>query len=212
MPTNDAPSALVDDFALLLLTEDGQFATRRSLDGLFAVALLIELAQLERLELFGEDNRLFVTDDSDTGVPALNEALAALEEHKGSVVKEAIARLSTGQKDRVLGRLVAEGAVESRTERRKLIFSSTSWHLVDTARRNKIHADIKAVLFGAEDPAEQDELIVGLLSAAALVKIVAGRSKTAKQIAEKVWERYPVAGVVIDLGVQGVPEGIIPPI
>lgn len=212
MHTNDAPSALVDDFALLLLNDDGQFATRRSVDGLFAVALLIELAQLERLELFDTDNRLFVSDDSDTGVPALNEALATLEENKGTVLKDAMGKLSIGQRERVMGRLVAEGAVEERTERRRLFFTNTTWHVKDTERRKKIHADLREALFGAEEVAEQDEVLIALLSAAGLVKLVAGRSKTAKRIAGEVGERYPVAAIVLDLGVQSVPESIMPPL
>ncbi|MGW0519956.1 GOLPH3/VPS74 family protein [Crossiella sp. NPDC003009] len=210
MHTNDAPSALVDDFALLLLNEQGQFATKRSADGLFAVALLIELAQLERLELFGDDFRLFVTDNSETGVAALDEALATLEENQGSVLKEAMGKLSIGQRDRVMGRLVAEGAVTEHTERRRLFFTSTTWQVKDTARREKIHADLKAALFGAEEVAEQDEVLISLLSAAGLVQLVAGRSKTAKRIAGEVAERYPVAAEVLQQGVQGVPESIIP--
>ncbi|MBP2472453.1 hypothetical protein JOF53_001325 [Crossiella equi] len=207
---NDTVTALADDLALLLLDEQGQWATRRNLDGLFAVTLMVELAHLDRLELFDEDNRVFVEDDSPTGSAALDEALATLEQAKGSVIKDAIAALAPGQKDRVLSRLAEQGAVEKRTERKRLIFTSTTWLLADTARRDEVKARLRPLLFDEPDGAGRDEVFIALLSAGGMVKSVAGRSKSAARIAEEVWARETVAHEIVSAGVQGSNEGIMP--
>ncbi|GAA2794076.1 GOLPH3/VPS74 family protein [Crossiella cryophila] len=204
---------LAEDLALLLLEDTGGFNPRRSAEGLFAAALIFELADLDRLELFDEEHRLFVKDTTQTSDNLLNDTLARLAEAEGSIVRDALGLLAVGLLDRVMTRLAATGLVRAEKQRRRLLFTTTVWPPTETDTRHAIRARLYAALAAAAEPDHRTELLLAFLHAGDLLDVVSDQpehAERAESLTEKLWARNPELAVFAEQAFQGSGEGVIP--
>ncbi|MCK2241653.1 MULTISPECIES: GPP34 family phosphoprotein [unclassified Crossiella] len=204
---------LAEDLALLLLDDTGRFSPKRSAEGLFAGALMFELAALDRLELFDEEHRLFVQDSTQTSDNLLNDTLARLGEAEGSIVRDALGLVAVGVLDRVMTRLVAAGLVREEKQRRRLLFSTTVWPLTETDTRHAFRARLHAALAESVEPDHRTELLLAYLHSADLLEVVSDQqehAERAESLTERLWARHPALGVFAEQAFQGSGEGVIP--
>ncbi|WP_405113822.1 GPP34 family phosphoprotein [Micromonospora sp. NBC_01405] len=103
--------ALAEELLLLAYDDESGKATmpRISLDLGMAAAVLIELALAGRITY--ADGNLVVADPTGTGEPTLDEVLARMAADTPHTPSSWVQRLRHGLRDRVLGDLVARGAV-----------------------------------------------------------------------------------------------------
>ncbi|WP_405103361.1 GPP34 family phosphoprotein [Micromonospora sp. NBC_01412] len=103
--------ALAEELLLLAYDDESGKATmpRISLDLGMAAAVLIELALAGRIAY--ADGNLVVADPTGTGEPTLDEVLARMAADTPHTPSSWVQRLRHGLRDRILGDLVARGAV-----------------------------------------------------------------------------------------------------
>ncbi|MGW1057147.1 GOLPH3/VPS74 family protein [Micromonospora rubida] len=103
--------ALAEELLLLAYDDESGKATmpRISLDLGMAAAVLIELALAGRIAY--ADGNLVVADPTGTGEPTLDEVLARMAADTPRTLSSWVQRLRHGLRDRILGDLVARGAV-----------------------------------------------------------------------------------------------------
>ncbi|MER5700723.1 GPP34 family phosphoprotein [Micromonospora sp. NPDC002296] len=103
--------ALAEELLLLAYDDESGKATmpRISLDLGMAAAVLIELALAGRIAY--ADGNLVVADPTGTGEPTLDEVLARMAADTPHTPSSWVQRLRHGLRDRILGELVARGAV-----------------------------------------------------------------------------------------------------
>ncbi|MFI0792783.1 GPP34 family phosphoprotein [Micromonospora rubida] len=103
--------ALAEELLLLAYDDESGKATmpRISLDLGMAAAVLIELALAGRIAY--ADGNLVVADPTGTGEPTLDEVLARMAVDTPHTPSSWVQRLRHGLRDRILGDLVARGAV-----------------------------------------------------------------------------------------------------
>ncbi|MFF3866842.1 GPP34 family phosphoprotein [Micromonospora sp. NPDC001898] len=103
--------ALAEELLLLAYDDESGKATmpRISLDLGMAAAVLIELALAGRITY--ADGNLVVADPTGTGEPTLDEVLARMAADTPHTPSSWVQRLRHGLRDRILGDLVARGAV-----------------------------------------------------------------------------------------------------
>ncbi|WNM41864.1 GPP34 family phosphoprotein [Micromonospora halotolerans] len=141
---------LTDELVLLAYDDAGANRLGRPhLDYGLAGAVLLELALAGRVEVTG--GRLAVTDPRPTGVPLLDQALAAVAGDRPRKPKDWISRLAKGLPDRVLDGLVAAGALRRESDRVLWVFPRTRYPsptgaepAVETAARERMRAALAA--------------------------------------------------------------------
>ncbi|MET8835711.1 GPP34 family phosphoprotein [Micromonospora sp. NPDC004540] len=131
---------------LVLLAHDDAGANRLGrphLDYGLAGAVLLELTLAGRVEV--ADGRLAVTDPAPTGVPLLDQALAAVAGDRPRKPKDWIGKLAKGLPDRVLDGLVDAGVLRRESDRVLWVFPRTRYPsptgaepAVETAARERM--------------------------------------------------------------------------
>ena len=132
-------------------------------DMVVAAALLVELTHLGRLAVTGSGQALEVAveDATPVGDELLDEALRTVGERPGRVTK-LVRRLPTS--DRVLQRLVAEGAVTVDSERKWGLKTVERHRPTPGAGREALVAMTKESVFGAMPPDARSAMLVSVLA------------------------------------------------
>lgn len=183
---------------LLLLAYDDESGKQDGFMNLgygLAGAVLIELAELGKVELDGEGakSRLHVVDSGSTGNAVLDEWLEKLAKYDGKKPKDAVAGLHRGLDDRLLTAL-AERGILSREEGKIMgIFPSTRWPTADSSHERHLRQRLRDVLVTGVDPDTRTAALIGLLSGVDAVGHVVDKSERkaakarAKEIADGNW-------------------------
>ncbi|HJP76964.1 MAG TPA: GPP34 family phosphoprotein [Pseudonocardiaceae bacterium] len=200
---NGAQQLLADDFLLLALDSDtGRFPARLPLDGAVAVALLLELANEERLELFGPEDRVFVADDAATAHPALDHALAAIQADQGTEPYLVVTLFAKGSFEDAMQRLIESGQLREEVRRRGLARRKTWWH-TGHERISLLRTTLAAVVVDNQEPDLRMATLISMLADRSLLHrlVVADKREVesrAAQIAEDVSVANPVTYALLN--------------
>lgn len=184
---------LAEEFLLACLDErTGRLRLGRDkLDPALAGALLVELAQRDRIGVTPEEagwsrrRRLTVLSTAPTGDGELDRALAAASAGQGRRVKDLIAstssrRISRGLRLRLLDRLATAGVLERRQRRLLGLFPSTTWSHRDRVPADEVRQRLHAALVLGLTPTPRTTALVALLrSTGALTKVLDGPDRAA---------------------------------
>lgn len=154
-----------EDLALLTLTDGGHPRGQANELGLGG-AMLCELAALERLSVDAR-GRLVVVDGRSTGDEVLDESLTRWGERVGRKPQYHLQIVSRGLRRRVLSELARQEAVQERRYELPVVGGRvySGWPVIDTARRDRLVAELGSVLAGRALPDARTGALIGLLSA-----------------------------------------------
>ncbi len=201
---------LTEDLVLLLLSPDTGRAIvdSTSFDRAIGGALLLDLATRERITADGDGAkaRLTVADDTPTGDPLLDAALARLD--KPVKAQKAVERLARGTRTPVLERLVERGLVRRERSRLLGVLPVTTWPPVDAVPREELRRRVAAVLRDGAQPDQHLALLISLVHAVkAEHKIVDGTRRQLRARAAEVTEGE-WAGKAVRKAIQAVEAGV----
>lgn len=203
---SDGVNLLADDLLLLILDErTGRFPDRLPLNGVAAVALLLEIASMGRLDVFGEDHRIFVEDASPTGHPILDGVLATIGEDEGALPKNVLAKYAVGSFERAVARLTGRGLLREETSPRMFgLLRRTTWRHADRDRITMLRAELDEVLVRDRRPDARTATLVAMLVVLGQLDRVLGSdghehaTARAEQIAEDAWDANTVTFAILD--------------
>jgi hypothetical protein len=164
-------------------------------DAVMGGAFLFDLVAAGRLGLDGERRkaRVVIADHRPLDDPLLEQAFARVRHRGRQAPKSIVTRLGKNGKTDVYRALAAKRIVQPRPEKALGVFPLTRHDILDTARRDSLLGRIRASLLH-EIPADAATgPLIGLLSAAGLVKLVVDKpdrkqaTARAKVIAESDW-------------------------
>ncbi|WP_158880697.1 GOLPH3/VPS74 family protein [Amycolatopsis anabasis] len=194
---------IAEDLLLLLVDQEtGKFVTKRPLDGVLAGALLFELAGAHRLELSGDEGRLFVQDAADTGDTILDEALERLVDAEGARPEDALGELAPGLRRRLLDGLAARGVLTEEAGATLGVFTTTRWQVGDPGHVAALRGQVHEVLVEGEDPDERTAALIALLATIdVLHKVVEAPDRSllamrAAHVAEDAWHADAVEAAI----------------
>lgn len=196
---------LIAEDLLLLLTDDdsGKFLVDgTALDLALSGAVLLELAERERLTVAGADEvvkrgRLKILSPLPTGDATLDEALGRCADRAGKKPERVLSAVGKGLRGDLLDRLSAAGIL--RAERGKVlgVFPTTRWPAADSAHEQLVCDRLRSVLVVGTTPDPRTAALAALLSAVdAPHKVLAATGdevdkkavrKRAKEIREGAW-------------------------
>ncbi|WP_299520523.1 GPP34 family phosphoprotein [uncultured Serinicoccus sp.] len=153
---------IAEEFLLVTRADDGFDKVGRA-ELAVAGALLCELALAERISLDG--GRIAVVDASPTGDELLDEALGRFAERAGKKPKDVLARIGRGLPGWALERLSRAEVMQEEQARALGVRWWSRWRVVDPLRRDRLRAELLAVLTGREEPDGRTGSLVALLHA-----------------------------------------------
>lgn len=163
-PTQGADPLLASDLLLLVLNEQtGHFPRESSMDAMVSVALLVDLAARGRLEFFGDDHRVFVTDDSPTGSPVLDDVLTMLRQAEGDRPTAAISLIAKGRFDQVVQGLVDSGALVEHETRALGALRRRSWRHSGRGPISSLRNNLDDVLVQGAKPTVRTALLISVM-------------------------------------------------
>ena len=163
-PTQGADPALASDLLLLVLNEQtGRFPRMSSMDAIVSVALFVDLAARGRLEFFGDDHRVFVTDASPTGSPVLDDVLTMLQQAEGDRPTAAIRLIAKGRFDQVVQGLVDSGALVEHETRALGAFRRRTWRHSGRGPISSLRKNLDDVLVQGAKPTVRTALLISVM-------------------------------------------------
>jgi len=211
---------IAEDLLLLAYDDETGRATLGAdrLDLALAGAVLIELTEAGRIGLEGEGRkgRLRVTDTSPTGQPVLDEWFQRIAGLEGKKPKDAVRKLTSGLKDRLLEDLAARGVLRREQGKVLGIFPTTSWPAVDSAHEDELRRRLHDILVTGVTADERTGAVVALLHAIDAVDQVVDKAerpaarKRAKELAEGDWASAATRAAVQDMTAAVMVAVIVP--
>lgn len=164
---------IIEDYLLLVLDDvTGRPVGDASyLQQVASGALLVELALKGRVDLAGDasgwrSGRVVVRDQSPTGSPLLDDALATVKSKEGSKPKSLVEVLSRSRPaDAALDGLVARGLLRREEGRILGIFPTTRWPAADSRHEGEVRRTLALVLRDGGAPDERTGALVAILAA-----------------------------------------------
>ena len=153
---------IAEEFLLVTRADDGFDKVGRA-ELAVAGALLCELALAERVSLDG--GRIAVVDASPAGDELLDEALTRFAERAGKKPQDVLARVGRGLPARALQRLSRAEVMQEEQARALGVRWWSRWRVVDTLGRDRLRAEVLAVLAGRQEPDGRTGSLVALLHA-----------------------------------------------
>lgn len=156
-----------------------------------AGALLGELARERRIEVSGTGRkaRLTVRDSTPLGNPELDSALTILD--AGGPGQKVTGNVPLLGSDRLVKRLVADGVLEERSEKRLGVFTVHRLDPTPAAGRDELVARLRSALLGESIPDDRTALLVSVLNVGVNPKLFVpkDRVKEAYRRAEEMSDR-----------------------
>lgn len=185
------------------------------LDSRLAAALLLELALAGRITVADDGTTtptgaaatpgtVVVLDDSPTGVPALDRALAVVAE-RPRTPQRLLDPVAKGVRDALLAGLVDRRVLRREDGRILGLFPTTSWPSADSSHEIALRAECEDVLLGRRDPRPETAALLSLAAGTVLVRrlVPAQHRKQAearaKELAEESWASEAVKKAVDEL-------------
>jgi hypothetical protein len=164
-------------------------------DAVHGGAVLLDLVAAGHLALEGRGRhaKVVVADPRPSPDPVLEESLARVRDRRPAKPGSVVTRLGKKVRARVCASLEKQGVLRERRDTVLGLFPVTRHDVVDVARRDELVSRVRACLLLDQDPDERVGAVIGLLSAADLVKVVVDkpdrkRAKArAKVVAEGDW-------------------------
>lgn len=164
-------------------------------DPVFGGAFLLDLVAAGRVALDGEGRKARVTirDHAPVDNPLTEQAFARIRNRGMQKPQNVVTKLGKQGRKRVYEALVAKGVVRRRPAKWLGIFALTRHDVVDTARRDDLRARIQGSLLHDQPSDPETGPLIGLLSAADLVKVVVDKhdrkaaKARAKEMADGDW-------------------------
>ena len=162
-----------EEVILLLLNDDGKFATvsNLSLDYALAGGVLMDLALENRIDTDLE--KLVLVDATPVGDSQLDQTLAdiaAEEERDARFWVERTAGRADAIREDALSRLITLGILESQDDRFLWVFRSRRYLAIDGKAEREVKLRIMEVLFSDEIPHPRDVVIICLADACGIFK------------------------------------------
>jgi len=215
---------IAEDLLLLLLDDtSGRFLIDgTALDLGLAGAMLLELAERERLTVAGEREevkagRLKVVSSAPTGDAALDEALRRCADTTGKKPEAVLSAVGKGLRVQLLERLAAAGILRAEQGKMLGVFPTTRWPAVDMTHELAQRELLRSVLCQGISPDPRTAALAALLSAVdAPHKVLAAAGdqvdkkavrRRAKEIRERAWAADAV-GKAIDAVQAAVMAGV----
>lgn len=191
---------LIAEDILLLLTDDetGKFVgDGTQMDYALAGAVLLELAERGKIDVAEpggqvKKGRLYVTDASRTGEPALDDALATIAE-KDRKPQDVIGKLAKGLREKLLTGLADRGVLQRERGKVLGLFPTTRWPANDSAHEQQLRRKLHDVLVTGATPETRTAAVITMLAAIdAVPKVLPDEEKRllkrrAKEISEGEW-------------------------
>jgi len=189
---------LIAEDLLLLATDDATGKSEIStmqLDPALAGAVLMELVVARRLDLHGEGRKaeVVVIDTTPLGDPILDPALQILIDKGPLKPVDAIGKLGKGLRESLYTGLEKRGILRRERGRVLGMFPTTRWPADDSRGEDELRRQITDVLVAGAEPTARIAAIVGVLTAADMLKAVVSKpeltaAKTrGQEIAEGNW-------------------------
>lgn len=164
-------------------------------DAVLGGAILFDLVAANRVALVGEGRKakVEITDPAPLADPLLEESFARIRERRAAKPKDVVTRLGKKTRSSVPEALVNTGALRRREAKALGLFPLTRFDIVDVARREHLRSAVTDVLAGRRTADATTGPLIGLLSAAGLVKKVVPRAdrkeaeRRAKEVSEGDW-------------------------
>jgi hypothetical protein len=184
-----------EDFLLLATDPSSGRARIGSSDAVMGGAFLFDLVAAGSLDLDGERRkaRVVVKEHAPVDDPVLEQAFARVRHRGRQAPRSIVTRLGKHAMKNVYAALAAKGIVRSRDEKALGIFPLTRHEVLETARRDDLQGRIRASLLHDIPADAETGPLIGLLSAAGLVKLVVDKpdrkraTARAKVIAQGDW-------------------------
>jgi hypothetical protein len=198
---DDRATLLADDLLLLILDErTGRFPNKLPLNGVVSVALLLELASMGRLDVFGDEHRIFVEDAAPTGQPVLDAILAKLKQDEGALPRNALAMFAKGCFEQAVRRLIDGGLLREEQSSRMfgLVRGKTTWWHTSQERISLLRNELDDVLVTNREPDVRMATLISMLVVLTLLDRVlhAADSEQVTSRAERIAEDAGVANAV----------------
>lgn len=164
-------------------------------DPVFGGAFLLDLVTAERLTLEGEGRkaRVIIVDRARVDDPLTEQAFERIRNRGMQKPQSVVTRLGKNGRKSLYESLETKGAVRRRPAKALGIFPLTRHDVIDTARRDDLRARIRSSLLHDQPTDSETGPLIGLLSAADMVKIVVDKpdrkaaKARAKVLAEGDW-------------------------
>ncbi len=143
-------------------------------DPVFGGAFLLGLVAAGRVTLEGEGRkaRVAIVDHAPVADPLTEQAFARIRNRGLQKPQSTVTRLGKNGRKLLYTSLVSKGTMRSRPAKALGIFPLTRHDIIDTARRDDLLARIRSSLLHDQPVDSETGPLIGLLSAADMVKIV----------------------------------------
>lgn len=193
---------------LLLLAYDDETGRRNGVSNLeyaLAGAMLVELAELGRIDVIGENGdkhkaRLKVLDSEPSGTPVTDQVLGKVAGMDGRKPKDVVYAISGKLIEPLLGALAARGILSKERGRILGIFPVTRWPAEDSSHEQEVRERLRAVLVDGAEPDERTGSLISLLTAIDAIPQVIDKSdretavRRAHEIADGSWAGQATRG------------------
>lgn len=203
---------MVEQFALLALSDDGKFQVdSTALEYSLAGAVLMELAELGRVDL-AEDpgrrnrSRVVVLDTTIAGHPLLDEALSRLTQAGPVKPQRSLDLIKKGLKTRLTSGLVQSGLVTHRTHTVMGLFPAQRWPRTAISDVEPLRNAMAQALSGHTEPDSRTAGLIGLFTASNGIHLVVNPAAIglsnrelrarAKHIRSQAWEANAVGKAI----------------
>lgn len=181
---------LVAEDLLLLLTDDETgkpVVDTTKLDLALAGAVLVDLAELDRVEVAGpgeavKEGRLYLQDTTPTGEPVLDETLTRISARKPGIPASTLPHLTKGLREAIYDRLVDRGIVRAEEGRVLGLFPSHQWPAGDSTHEDELRQGLQDVLVVGRAPTGHEALLISMLYAVDQVPKVLGGDVDKRQV------------------------------
>ena len=181
---------LIAEDLLLLLTDDATgkpVVDTSKLDLALAGAVLVDLAELDRVEVAGpgevvKEGRLYLRDTTPTGEPVLDETLDRIGSRKPGKPASTLPHLTKGLREALYSRLVDRGVVRAEEGRVLGVFPSHQWPAADSSHEDELRRGLRDVLVVGREPTEHEALLISMLHAVDQVPKVLGGDVDKRQV------------------------------
>lgn len=157
-------------------------------DPVFGGAFLLDLVAAGRVTLEGEGRkaRVVIVDHTPVADPLTEQAFARIRNRGRQKPQTAVTRLGKNSRKVLYESLVNKGVMQRRPAKALGVFPLTRHEIIDTARRDDLLTRLRSSLLHDQPIDAETGPLIGLLSAADMVKIVVDKPdrKAAKERAK----------------------------